>query len=151
MNNENFYATGRAPPRRGFFSRYTVSSAVKFGEKLVFSPLVVLRRVHASQPDIKSAMDTGGKVSVKSGPSICFNNSVKEDYFLGLLLPAIKQRGRNPSSRGKKRRDAMRDARANHQTSRLFLSSLHSFHSFSFLSFQFFRLFLVVCWFGSEL
>lgn len=64
--------------------------------------------MHAT--DIKSVMDTeerGGVwereereervSSVKSGPSICFNNSVKEDYFLGLLLRAIKQGDGNPS------------------------------------------------------
>lgn len=39
----------------------------------------------------------GERVFVKSGPSICFNNSVKEDYFLGLLLRAIKQGDGNPS------------------------------------------------------
>lgn len=64
--------------------------------------------------DIKSAMDSG-KASVKSGPYICFNNSVKEDYFLGLLRRTIKQRDRNPSLV-----DRNVDVHANVETPRIF-------------------------------
>ena len=111
MNNENFYAGRPGLPRREFFPDIAgLSSAVKFARRACFSAPLYLY----SSPPLAPARGTctrpilnrwwipgdggeGKRVFVKSGPSICFNNSVKEDYFLGLLLRAIKQGDGNPS------------------------------------------------------
>lgn len=69
-------------------------------------------------------------MSVKSGPSICFNNSVKEDYFAGLLLRAIKQRDTNPPLR-----EALTTRRSEYRLFRLRFSFLLFFLFLAFASF----------------